>query len=192
MLNALIIDDEQPSREELKALLADAADIEVIGECSNAIEGLTAIHRLRPDVVFLDIQMPRMDGITFLKKLMAQHPIPVVMCSSLIEEGSETLMQTLEAGAVEVILKPRVDTRQSLMEARMRICDSVKAAAAVSRTRHRGLMRSSPSGMPALRIASPTATALSPARTRSISRTWPSAVAWLASSGEERNSMAAP
>ena len=62
--------------------------------------------------------MPRMDGITFLRKLMAQHPMPVVMCSSLTEEGSETLMQALEAGAVDVILKPRVDTRQQLLEAR--------------------------------------------------------------------------
>ena len=68
-------------------------------------------------------------GITFLRKLMAQRPMPVVMCSSLTEDGSETLMQALEAGAVDVILKPRVDTAQFLQEARMRICDAVKAAA---------------------------------------------------------------
>jgi len=64
MLTALIIDDEAPSRDELKALLAEAPDIEVVGECSNAIEGLSAIHRLRPDVVFLDIQMPRVSRIS--------------------------------------------------------------------------------------------------------------------------------
>jgi two-component system, chemotaxis family, protein-glutamate methylesterase/glutaminase len=63
-----------------------------------------------------------------LRKIMTQHPMPVVMCSSLTEEGSETLMQALDAGAVEIILKPRVDTKQALMEARMRICDTVKAA----------------------------------------------------------------
>lgn len=70
-----------------------------------------------------------MDGITFLRKLMSQRPIPVVMCSSLTEQGSETLMQALEAGAVDVILKPRVGTAQFLKESRVRICDAVKAAA---------------------------------------------------------------
>ena len=69
-----------------------------------------------PDVITLDVEMPRMDGITFLRKLMAQHPMPVVMCSSLTEAGSETLMQALEAGAVDVILKPRVDAAQFLQE----------------------------------------------------------------------------
>src|SRR5689334_20108626 len=73
--------------------------------------------------------MPRMDGITFLRKLMAQHPVPVVMCSSLTEEGSATLMQALEAGAVDIILKPRMDTKQFLLESSVRICDAVKAAA---------------------------------------------------------------
>jgi two-component system chemotaxis response regulator CheB len=73
--------------------------------------------------------MPRMDGITFLRKLMSQHPIPVVMCSSLTEENSATLLQALEAGAVDVILKPRVDTKQGLIESSLRICDAVKAAA---------------------------------------------------------------
>src|ERR1017187_9925675 len=82
-----------------------------------------------PDVITLDVEMPRMDGITFLRKLMAQHPLPVVMCSSLTEEGSATLMQALDAGAVDVILKPRVDVPQFLQEASIRICDAVKAAA---------------------------------------------------------------
>jgi two-component system chemotaxis response regulator CheB len=70
-----------------------------------------------------------MDGITFLRKIMSQRPIPVVMCSSLTEAGSETLMQALEAGAVDVILKPKVDTALGLQEAHARICDVVKAAA---------------------------------------------------------------
>jgi two-component system chemotaxis response regulator CheB len=82
-----------------------------------------------PDVITLDVEMPRMDGITFLRKIMSQRPIPVVMCSSLTEEGSDTLLQALEAGAVDVILKPKVETRQFLMESRVRVCDAVKAAA---------------------------------------------------------------
>ena len=87
MLNALIIDDEQPSREELKALLADAPDIEVIGECSNAIEGLTAIHRLRPDVVFLDIQMPRVSGLEM---------VGMIEPSAWFNEGHACFFETAE------------------------------------------------------------------------------------------------
>ena len=84
-----------------------------------------------PDVITLDIEMPRMDGITFLRKIMAQRPVPVVVCSSLAEIGSETLLQALEAGAVEIIVKPRVGTAQFLQESKIRICDVVKAAARV-------------------------------------------------------------
>jgi two-component system chemotaxis response regulator CheB len=83
-----------------------------------------------------------MDGITFLRKLMTQHPIPVVMCSSLVEAGSETLIQALEAGAVDVILKPRVGVADHLEESRIRICDAVKAAAQ-ARVRTRSSVRRS-------------------------------------------------
>jgi len=67
-----------------------------------------------PDVITLDVEMPRMDGITFLRKLMSQRPIPVVMCSSLTEQGSETLLQALEAGAVDVILTPKIGAADHL------------------------------------------------------------------------------
>lgn len=79
-----------------------------------------------------------MDGITFLRKLMAQRPLPVVMCSSLVEEGSQVLMDALEAGAVDVILKPKTGTREFLLESEVRILDAVKAAAA-ARIPGRGL-----------------------------------------------------
>ena len=82
-----------------------------------------------PDVMTLDVEMPRMDGITFLRKLMSQHPLPVVMCSSLTEDGSQTLMQALEAGAVDIILKPKLGTRQFIEDSAVSIRDSVKAAA---------------------------------------------------------------
>ncbi|MBX9635503.1 MAG: chemotaxis response regulator protein-glutamate methylesterase, partial [Magnetospirillum sp.] len=110
--------------------------IEVMGTAADPFAAAQRIAKEAPDVITLDVEMPRMDGITFLRKLMSQHPIPVVMCSSLVEDGSETLMQALEAGAVDVILKPRVDTRQMLMESQVRICDTVKAAAR-SRLRRR-------------------------------------------------------
>ena len=87
------------------------------------------IRREVPDVIMLDVEMPRMDGLTFLQKIMSQHPIPVVICSSLTESGSETALRALEYGAVEIILKPRLGAKQFLEESRIRICDAVKAAA---------------------------------------------------------------
>src|SRR5262249_56328736 len=100
-----------------------------MGAASEAFGAAGGIQQDVRDVITLDVEMPRMDGITFLRKLMAQHPVPVVMCSSLVENGSATLMQALEAGAVDIILKPKVDTKQSLMESGVRICDAVKGAA---------------------------------------------------------------
>ena len=92
MLNVLIIDDELPAREELKALLSGAAGIEVIGECSNAIEGLSAIRRLRPDVVFLDIQMPRLSGIEILKDTTIEVGEVKVSYTPLIEDAIDALI----------------------------------------------------------------------------------------------------
>jgi two-component system chemotaxis response regulator CheB len=81
-----------------------------------------------PDVITLDIEMPRMDGLTFLKKLMGQHPIPVVICSSLAEEGAQSTFKALEYGAVEIVTKPRMGTKQFLEDSRIDICNAVKAA----------------------------------------------------------------
>jgi two-component system chemotaxis response regulator CheB len=99
---------------------------------ATAADPLIAVERLKdevPDVITLDVEMPRMDGITFLKKIMSQHPIPVVMCSSLTGSGSETALKALEYGAVDIIEKPRIGTKQFLEDARVNICDAVKAAA---------------------------------------------------------------
>jgi len=82
-----------------------------------------------PDVITLDVEMPRMDGITFLQKIMSQHPLPVVMVSSLTENGSETTFKALEYGAVDIIQKPRLGVKQFLEESKIIICDAVKAAA---------------------------------------------------------------
>ncbi len=128
-IRVLIIDDSASVRQALAAVLADDPDIEVMGAAGDPFVAAKYIHDEVPDVITLDVEMPRMDGITFLRKLMAQRPIPVVMCSSLTESGSETLMQALEAGAVDVILKPKLDAAHHLLEAKMRICDVVKAAA---------------------------------------------------------------
>ncbi|HEY4164679.1 MAG TPA: chemotaxis response regulator protein-glutamate methylesterase [Dongiaceae bacterium] len=128
-IRVLVVDDSASVRETMSRVLSSDPHIEVIGTASDPFVAAKRIQSEIPDVITLDVEMPRMDGITFLRKIMSQRPIPVVMCSSLAEEGSETLMQALEAGAVDVILKPRVDTAQFLQNAQIHICDVVKAAA---------------------------------------------------------------
>ena len=102
MLSALIIDDESPSREELKALLAPATDIEIIGECTNAIEGLSAIHRLRPDVVFLDIQMPRLSGLEMVS-MIDPAALPHIVFVTAYDEHA---LKAFEEHAADYLLKP--------------------------------------------------------------------------------------
>jgi two-component system chemotaxis response regulator CheB len=128
-VRVLIVDDSATVRQTLASVLESDPQIEVIGVASDPFVAARRIRDEIPDVITLDVEMPRMDGITFLRKLMAQHPVPVVMCSSLVENGTETLMQALEAGAVDIVLKPKVGVAEHLMESRIRICDAVKAAA---------------------------------------------------------------
>jgi len=128
-LRVLVVDDSASVRETLTRILESDPSIEVMGTASDPFVAAKRIQEEVPDVITLDVEMPRMDGITFLRKIMQQRPIPVVMCSSLTEEGSATLMQALEAGAIDVILKPRVDIPKFLEDSKIRICDVVKAAA---------------------------------------------------------------
>ena len=102
MLTALIIDDEAPSREELKALLADAHDVKIVGECSNAIEGLATIHRLRPDVVFLDIQMPRVSGLEMVG-MIEPSALPHIVFVTAYDEHA---LKAFEEHAADYLLKP--------------------------------------------------------------------------------------
>jgi len=127
-IRVLVVDDSASVRETLAKVLESDPNIEVVGTAADPFVAAKRIQNEVPDVITLDVEMPRMDGITFLRKIMSQRPIPVVMCSSLTEEGSETLMQALEAGAVDVILKPRIDTAKFLEDSKIRICDVVKAA----------------------------------------------------------------
>jgi two-component system chemotaxis response regulator CheB len=128
-IKVLIVDDSATVRQALTSVLESDPGIKVIAVASDPFVAARKIAEQVPDVIMLDVEMPRMDGITFLRKLMAQHPIPVVMCSSLVESGSQTLLQALEAGAIDIILKPNVGVAEHLAEAKIHICDSVKAAA---------------------------------------------------------------
>lgn len=128
-IRVLIIDDSASVRQALAHVLEQDPDIEVMGVASDPFMAARKLQEEIPDVITLDVEMPRMDGITFLRKLMSQRPIPVVMCSSLTEAGSETLLQALEAGAVDVILKPKIGAADHLAESGMRIREAVKGAA---------------------------------------------------------------
>lgn len=128
-IKVLVVDDSALVRQTLSDILSSDPDIEVMGTAQDPFVAAEKLRRQAPDVITLDVEMPRMDGITFLQKLMSQHPIPVVMCSSLTERGCETTLKALEYGAVEIIQKPRMGTKQFLEESKVRICDAVKAAA---------------------------------------------------------------
>ncbi|HMA49565.1 MAG TPA: chemotaxis response regulator protein-glutamate methylesterase [Magnetospirillaceae bacterium] len=128
-IRVLIVDDSASVRQALKDVLSGDPEIEVMATAGDPFAAARIIQSEVPDVITLDVEMPRMDGISFLRKIMSQRPIPVVMCSSLTEEGSQTLMQALEAGAVDIILKPKMGTRQFIEESATSIRDSVKAAA---------------------------------------------------------------
>jgi two-component system chemotaxis response regulator CheB len=136
-VRVLIIDDSASVRQTLTSIFEEDPDFEVMGA---AQDPFVAARRLRediPDVITLDVEMPQMDGITFLRKLMSQHPLPVVMCSSLTEAGSETLLQAMEAGAVDVILKPKIGVADHLAETADHIRAVVKGAARARVDNHR-------------------------------------------------------
>src|SRR5208283_218232 len=128
-IKVLIVDDSAVVRQTLSEIISSDPQFEVMATAADPFIAAERIAEEVPDVITLDVEMPRMDGITFLHKVMTQHPIPVVICSSLTEANSETALKALEYGAVEIIVKPRVGTKQFLEESRVRICDAVKAAA---------------------------------------------------------------
>ncbi len=128
-IKVLIVDDSAVVRQTLADIISSDPQLEVMAVAADPFIAADKMRLDIPDVITLDVEMPRMDGLTFLHKIMSQHPIPVVMCSSLAEGGSETVMKALEYGAVDIIQKPRVGTKQFLEESRIGICDAVKAAA---------------------------------------------------------------
>ncbi len=130
-IKVLIVDDSAVVRQVLTDVLQSDPDITVIATAPDPFVAAERIERELPDVITLDVEMPRMDGITFLEKLMSQHPIPVVMCSSLTEAGCATALRALELGAVAVLAKPQLGVKDFLKEAQIMICDTVKAAARV-------------------------------------------------------------
>jgi two-component system chemotaxis response regulator CheB len=130
----LVIDDSAVVRQTLSRLLTERGGMEVT-VAANAVLALSKLRRSRPDVIVLDLDMPRMDGLTFLSQIMALDPIPVVVCSAVAPERSLAALRALELGALEIITKPKLGVRDFLNDSAILIVDAVRSAAASRRGR---------------------------------------------------------
>ncbi len=128
-IKVMIVDDSAVVRQVLTGILDGVAGIKIIGSAPDPIFAMRRMEAQWPDVIILDIEMPRMDGVTFLKKLMSERPTPVVICSTLTEKGAEITMQAMSSGAVDIITKPKISLSKFLQESKSNIIDIVKAAA---------------------------------------------------------------
>ena len=128
-IRVLVVDDSALMRQVLTTLLSRDPEIEVVGAAADPYIAREKIVQLAPDVLTLDVEMPRMDGLAFLEKLMRARPMPVVMVSSLTEAGCATTLRALELGAVDFVTKPTVDLREHLPEVAAEVIERVKVAA---------------------------------------------------------------
>lgn len=146
-IKVLIVDDSAVVRQVLTSMLAGDSGIEVIGSASDPLFAMDKMRSQWPDVIVLDVEMPRMDGITFLKKLMSERPTPVVICSTLTEKGAQTTIQALAAGATGIVTKPKAGLKGFLQENLEQLTCSIKAAARAN------VKRLVPSVMPLIHVA---------------------------------------
>lgn len=128
-IKVMIVDDSAVVRQVASEILGSDPAIEVIGVASDPILAMVRMKNAWPDVILLDIEMPKMDGLTFLRRIMAERPTPVVICSTLTEQGARTTVEALAAGAVTTIGKPRLGLKQFLSESTESLASVVKAAA---------------------------------------------------------------
>jgi two-component system chemotaxis response regulator CheB len=142
-IRVLVVDDSATVRQAMTQVLESDPEIEVIGTAADPYVAVRYMKDELPDVITLDIEMPRMDGLSFLDRIMSQHPIPVVICSTLTERGSESAMAALDRGAVDIITKPKLGTKQFIEESRIMLTEAVRAASKVD-PRHLRARRSSP------------------------------------------------
>ncbi|RJP56234.1 MAG: chemotaxis response regulator protein-glutamate methylesterase [Candidatus Auribacter fodinae] len=131
MIKVLIADDSSFMRRELTRIMSQDPDIDVVGTAYDGEDVLTKIDRFQPDVVTLDVEMPRMNGITALKHIMIMKPLPVLMISSLTQRGAETTLEALRLGAVDVIAKPSGNISLDIKNQEAEIIEKIKAAASV-------------------------------------------------------------
>jgi two-component system chemotaxis response regulator CheB len=127
-VKVLIIDDSALVRKLLKDILESDPHIEIVGTAPDPLIAIRKIKDLKPDVLTLDIEMPKMDGLTFLSRLMRSFPMPVVMFSSLTEQGADATMKALSLGAIDFMTKPRIKISEGIEDLRIDLCSKVKAA----------------------------------------------------------------
>jgi two-component system chemotaxis response regulator CheB len=139
----LIVDDSALMRQLLTQILGSDPELEVVGTAGDPFVAREKIKALNPDVLTLDIEMPRMDGLTFLEKLMRGHPMPVVMISSLTDKGADTTLRALALGAIDYVSKPKVDVSNGTIEQADEILAKVKAAAR-AKVRHASAVTAAP------------------------------------------------
>ncbi|MBF7143582.1 chemotaxis response regulator protein-glutamate methylesterase [Pseudomonas sp. hsmgli-8] len=128
-IKVMIIDDSAVVRQVLQAILEQSPDLKVIGVAADPLFAMEKMAKQWPDVIVLDVEMPRMDGVTFLRKLMAERPTPVVICSTLAENGSQTALQALAAGAADIIAKPKMGLKEFLHQSASELTAAVRGAA---------------------------------------------------------------
>ncbi len=128
-IKVMLVDDSAVVRQVNRETLEKESDIEVIGVAADPLYALEKMKAAWPDVLVIDIEMPRMDGLTFLKKIMAEHPTPTIVCSSLAEKGASATMEALAAGALAIITKPKMGVKQFLQDAANDLVSAVRAAA---------------------------------------------------------------
>jgi len=134
-VKVLIVDDSAVVRQVLVAILGQDRNIKVIGHAMDPIFAMEKMAKEWPDVILLDVEMPRMDGLTFLRKIMAERPTPVIICSSLTAKGAETTMQALSAGAFAIFTKPTLGVKNYLEDASLDLVAAVRAAAGARMSR---------------------------------------------------------
>jgi two-component system, chemotaxis family, protein-glutamate methylesterase/glutaminase len=134
-IQVLVVDDSAVVRQVLREVLGEAPDIEVYATVSDPIFAMQKMQQQWPDVIVLDIEMPRMDGLTFLRQLMGERPTPVIICSSLAEKGAELTLQALAAGAIDIFTKPQLGVKDFLLDTKQSLWGAVRAAAS-ARLRH--------------------------------------------------------
>ncbi|HVY06613.1 MAG TPA: chemotaxis response regulator protein-glutamate methylesterase [Burkholderiales bacterium] len=147
-IRAVIVDDSALVRKMLAQIINSQPDMEAVGAAPDPIAAREMIRALDPDVITLDVEMPKMDGLEFLEKLMRLRPTPVVMVSTLTEKGSETTLRALELGAVDFVAKPKIDLANGLMEYAREITDKIRVAS--SARLRRAVPTAAKAGLPAL------------------------------------------
>jgi two-component system chemotaxis response regulator CheB len=166
-IKVMVVDDSAVARQVVVGLLQEDPGVEVIAAVSDPIFAMQRMQAQWPDVIILDVEMPRMDGITFLKQIMAERPTPVIICSTLTEAGAPTTLEALAAGAVTIITKPRIGLQQFLRESAKDLTDAIRVAARANVRR----LAARPGPAAAVPVKNSADVILAPARERAMTQT---------------------